>query len=358
MLKKILLLLPLGFLLAMFMLDMGNKRTVASDEKPISGPFQTIVIGYGYEPKWSPDGKKLSFVSSDGWITVVDIKNLKDSLKVVEPKAIFAMPLGYDWLDTLSFLLWGFESVDPERKSFRRETCAIYTYTLGQGKELVVRNNAMYQNISTPIFLPDGSVGFYKDIAKQELVTKGNQTAYQIQENPDKTFQFIKYGRLTPEEAGKQMQAVAKPVAGPSPWGAVWVESVDGKISRKISKGDATYLFPKLSPDGQKILCSSQRGEKVVFDLDGNQLAALDRGDFETWSPNSHMISFAVAKFDEYSLLSSDLFVEDWNGNNKIQITNTPDELETKHAWSPDSKMLACTYDNNRKIVVIKLGSD
>ena len=120
-------------------------------------------------------------------------------------------------------------------------------------------------------------------------------------------------------------------------------------------------MFPELSPDGTKIAAIIMRGDIIVLDINGDELANLGRGDIfkrgltGCWSPDSKKIAYELTKENEYNVIASELYVVNWDGTDKQQITNTSDEIEMYPQWSPEGSRILCWSYNTGNIFVIKL---
>jgi hypothetical protein len=281
------------------------------------------------EPQWSPDGSKLAFVS-EGWLCVVRVDSLHELSRIAK-----IGQAGFAWSDTNQFVITEVE-YDTTGEVVKQK---ILNMT-GEEKLITkeVNKDPLLRNINGLTELPDGTLGYYE---------RSSATDWK------NVFHIIRQGKLKPEDAQKQM--IAKTTEGWTGWGAIVLESVDGSIKKRVTKGDATYLFPKLSPDGTKLTCINHKGHILVLDIEGNLLADLGGGEWEQWSPDSRQIVYAVTKESEFYIEDSELYIVNADGTDKIQITNTPDVIETSPSWSPNGMAIAYKELRTGKICVIKL---
>jgi Tol biopolymer transport system component len=319
----------------MIVLAMSTRSQKA--EEPLK--FEIIEIGTGGSPQWSPDGTKLAFVYK-GNICVANSDGKGEIRKVYVPQDRLWT---FNWMNDSSFVVS--EKKDwTEPKKGRVEKFTIGT--VGMNRQMQVTSEVTlpgypdgmdFTYLGAPIVLKDGTVGYY-----EFHHTAGGET---------KIFKIVKAGKLQSEEAKKQLYALTIPYG----WGMIWVESVDGTFREKVSKGDTTWLFPELSPDGKKLFAKNHQAEIIVMDLQGNILANLGRGGCVSWSPDSKRIVFCIQEDSEFDIVASELYIINADGTGKLQITNTPNEIETEPVWSPDGTKIACGSHSSSKIFVIRL---
>jgi len=326
-------------LLCLFVLMVVFSITTKS-QKPEEAPlFEPILIGTGGSPHWSPDGTKIAFVYK-GTLCVANADGKGGIKKIYIPQNRLWT---FDWMSDSAFVVSEKKLWTPPGKG-RGEKFIVGTVDMN-GQMQIIREDSIpgipegpyFTYLGAPFVLKDGTVGYYE--------------FHHTPEGETKSFKTIKQGKLKPEEAKKQMQAFEKPYGR----GAIWVESLDGTIKKRVSKGKATWFFPELSPDGSKLFVTNHRGEIVVMDLEGNILANLGIGGCERWSPDSKRVLFCVQKESEFDIIASELNIINADGTGRIQITDTPDEIETGPVWSPDGTKIACGSHSSSGIFVIKV---
>ena len=125
----------------------------------------------------------------------------------------------------------------------------------------------------------------------------------------------------------------------------IFVMDVDGKNQRNLTNHRDKDYTPSWSPDGKRIVFSSERdgnSEIYVMDADGSNPRRLTENDnfdqFPSWSPDGERIAFMSDRDGDF--LHFDIFVMDADGGNLQNITNNPFD-ERYPSWSPDGERIA-----------------
>ncbi|MCJ7459495.1 MAG: hypothetical protein MUP17_10940 [candidate division Zixibacteria bacterium] len=356
--KLVLALIGLALLLALVYVVVPSqqaKKTEVIVRTPsrITG-FEIIDIGSGRAPRFSPDSKKVAFLSG-GWLCLANSDGTGQIQKIGLIKAT-----DFQWMDDSTLIYWW--------QDLRTNEEIVGSVSLKGEKSPLTSSQEQTQIESHPIFLPDGTIGFYKKGA-----IEGTET-----------FKVIKEGALPPDSALKQLQAKIAFENAYVMYGDIWLVSVDGAIKKRITT-NKRFAFPELSPDGKKILAHKIPGadpylgqgdyvvdllgnetyigdpdKKIpVTDLKGRVVAsrwATEASVEAKWSPNGSKIVYLYQRtaIDVEDIDASDIVIKNADGTSRFQMETT-DEMEEEPVWSPDGTMIACQTYKTNKIRIFKL---
>ncbi len=108
--------------------------------------------------------------------------------------------------------------------------------------------------------------------------------------------------------------------------------------------GEGIYLWPSVSPKGDRLLFTVAGKGTYISDLEGNILVELGYANAPQWSPDGRWVVYMTDKDDGHFITESEIWVSSADGKRKIQITNTKDIHEMYPSWSTDNKnIFFCT---------------
>ena len=102
----------------------------------------------------------------------------------------------------------------------------------------------------------------------------------------------------------------------------------DGVESVIDPLGTGNYLWPSVSPDGSKLLFTKAGSGTFISDLKGNILNELGDLHYPVWAKDGQWVLYMNDKDDGVKFVSSDIEMINVNTLEKINLTNTEDQIE------------------------------
>ena len=136
----------------------------------------------------------------------------------------------------------------------------------------------------------------------------------------------------------------------------IYVMDADGSNQRNLTNNPSGDYAPSWSPDGKRIVFSSDRDGHVdangwltyeiyVMDADGGNLRKLtnhpDRDSSPSWSPNGRRIAFMSMRDKKVKnfIPTYEIYVMDADGSNPQNLTNDLND-DRYPSWSPDGERI------------------
>jgi Tol biopolymer transport system component len=110
--------------------------------------------------------------------------------------------------------------------------------------------------------------------------------------------------------------------------------------------GEGIYIWPSVSPDGERLLFTLAGQGTFISDLDGNVLSELGRANAPQWSPDGQWVVFMDDRDDGRVFTDSEIFIIKADGSEKIQLTNTDDIIEMYPRWGTDNRTIVYASDS------------
>ena len=144
----------------------------------------------------------------------------------------------------------------------------------------------------------------------------------------------------------------------------IYVMDADGGNQRRLTDNPARDYSPSWSPDGKRIVFSSDRDndrdhniEIYVMDADGSNPERLTNNftedEYPAWSPDGKRIVFSARReahvkkeFD----MTYEIYVMDADGQNEQRLTDNRNN-DWKPVWSPDGERIAFAADRKGDVV-------
>jgi Tol biopolymer transport system component len=104
--------------------------------------------------------------------------------------------------------------------------------------------------------------------------------------------------------------------------------------------GEGHYIWPSLSPDKERLLFTKTGDGTYISDLAGDIKFSLGYANDPKWSPDGKWIVYMVDKDDGHQYLSSEIYITDIKGQNRVRITEGK-SIDMYPTWSPDGNKIA-----------------
>lgn len=115
------------------------------------------------------------------------------------------------------------------------------------------------------------------------------------------------------------------------------------------------YIDPVLSPDGRMLAFEILGGNLQVYELNTFQLHDLGRGGNPGWSPDGKKIVYQITLDDGHSVISSDLYLTNFDGTEKLQLTKTQYVHEMRPSFYPKGNRIIYDTDLLGEIRTMKV---
>ncbi|HPI30052.1 MAG TPA: C39 family peptidase [Bacteroidales bacterium] len=121
-----------------------------------------------------------------------------------------------------------------------------------------------------------------------------------------------------------------------------------GQITQ-ITDNAQGYMYPKWSPDGDKVAFSTLAGTIKVWVKSSGTFYTIGTGANYTWSDDSQWIIYNVVTASDFEFLGSEIFKSRFDGTAVAQLTHTPGTHEMYPAFGSAGTFIYSTY-NRREI--------
>ena len=284
-------------IIAYTLYDSGGKLQIFTAKSDGTSKRQLTFEGVSGRPDFSPDGKKIAFISvrpaakgPEVWVMDADGSNQKSLGEGVTPDW---SPDGKSIAFALNNQIWVMTADGTERKQVTSSpTSKIGPSWSPDGKQMVfilVKNPASQTH-------PQPEIGIMNSDGTNEMILTSEDRT-NVRKNPDGTTTVLEtaYDANAPAWSPAE-DKVAFWSGIETQYGQIWVISADGTESKQLTE-DPNHRNsddPSWSPDGKKILFSTGRGgrnELWVMDADGEnerKLFEIDAAPFPgraSWQP-------------------------------------------------------------------------
>ena len=318
-------------------LDGTDEQRIASRREP---DF------FGGRPAWSPDGKVIACAapSTNGQgISVVEVQLQSGAQRTMTSQRWLEVT-DLEWLSDGSGLL--VLATDQSSLLFAQKIWLL-SYPGGEARRLT-NDFSTYDGLSLTtdssmlVTVQEGQA------ANLWLVPDGESSrARQI------TSRASRYFGLSWTPDGKLVYA-----SDASGNWDIWIMGPDGGGGTQLTVNANANLLPSVSPDGRYILFTSNRsgsdGSVNIWrmDIDGGNPKQLTNGNLDhssSWSPDGNWLVYV----HESSSFTPTLWKVSIDGGDPVQLT---DREAGNPVFSPDAKLIACSYGNGKVAVIPSQG--
>jgi hypothetical protein len=292
---------------------------------------EPILIGIGSDAKWSPNEKSVSYVRRD----TLFLKGLDAKTAVM---SVYTGPIAkYEWLDDSTFAIQTRTLTEISGGNLKVDRI-LRVPIHGLPEEIVKDSLNIWAEKGKELNLrryPDGSVG------------------YDIEQNGDRSFSAINASQQILGSTKDSVKLFVGTV--PRDWGKVWLYYGTTKRGRQVTFSENFYNLPLLAPSNDRLFCYASRGDLVVFDTTGHELGNLGVVSMASWDHSGKAVAYCVTQESEFDLEKSDIFISNFDGSNKLQLTSTPDRIEVDPEFSTSGHYVLYREYRRASILVMKL---
>lgn len=106
--------------------------------------------------------------------------------------------------------------------------------------------------------------------------------------------------------------------------------------------GDGSYIWPSLSPDGNRLVAYEMDRGAFVYDMTTRAITKVGRADGPSWTRDGAWLVGFEERNDGYKIVGSDLLAVSPDGKKRLSITETTDTIELFPSCSPTEDRIVC----------------
>ena len=253
-------------------------------------------------PRFSPDGQSI-FLTTSGYSGIWQFRPESGSLQQItdEPGAGYGYSVSGDGMHiAYRRTSFGTSVFDRTQEIVDVDLRTLRSTSVARGR-----------NLSVPVYRPNGVV--YQEMEANDLAAAGASS------------------RSRPVVLGVDKTKI--------------VLLVNGSKQLFDPYGDGSYIWPKMSPDGTRLVAYEMKRGTFVCTLDGKVTAELGKLDGAVWTRNGEWIVYMVDRDDGHAITASDLYCVTPDGVRTLQLTSTP-AIELTPDCSPTDNLIVCSTLN------------
>jgi len=121
----------------------------------------------------------------------------------------------------------------------------------------------------------------------------------------------------------------------------------------QITDNKYGYVYPKWSPDGNKLVFSTLSGNLFVWDCINRNTYFIGQGGSPDWSEDSQYLIYQRSYVKDFEFKGSDIFLSKYDGTKTIDLTKTKNTFEMCPIFGLNNNIIYHTY-NKREMVSSK----
>jgi len=253
-------------------------------------------------PRFSPDGQSI-FLTTSGYSGIWQFRPGTRSLQQItaEPGAGYGYSLSSDGMRiAYRKTSFGTSVFDRTQEIIEVDLRTLNAIPVARGR-----------NLSLPVYQPNGVV--YQEMAANDLAAASGSS------------------RSRPVVLGIDRTKI--------------VLLVNGTKQLFDPYGDGSYIWPRISPDGTRMVAYEMKRGTFVCTMGGKVTAELGKLDGAVWTRSGEWIVYMEDRDDGHAITASDLYCVTPDGVKTIRLTSTP-AIELTPDCSPTDNLIVCSTLN------------
>lgn len=234
--------------------------------------------------------------------------------------------------------IWEYDIAGGKLRQITADPRAGYGFALSSdGRRIAYRR----------VIFADGAQGRTQEIIELDLVSMRSRTLESGPAVP--TPVFVGDQVVYSTEAGATSPGTIGAISPPVVLGVEKTKIAmvrEGKKTLFDPFGDGRYIWPSLSPDGERILAYEMRRGTFVCDTDGTHLQRLGRRDAPVWTRDGRWIVFMESRDDGDRLISSEIACVAADGSSPVRLSAADGKIKIDPDCSPAEDTIAYATDD------------
>lgn len=136
----------------------------------------------------------------------------------------------------------------------------------------------------------------------------------------------------------------------------LWLLDLSSGRQTKLTADRVGYFNPVWSPDSGRLVASTLAGELVIWEIASRREIEIGTGESPNWTPDGNWLVFrSIEKNNRLEIIGSEISLIRFDGQERHELTNSRNQLETNPRLSPDGDMLFYTISGESNAFNAKL---